>query len=94
MSQQFKDFIVVVTGASTGLGRALAVEVASQGATAVIVNYAHNAADAEQTALLVRAQGAEAVECRAMLRWMPIVGPSLRPLRPMGGSTRSLTMRA
>ena len=61
MSQQFKDFIVVVTGASTGLGRALAVEVASQGAAAVIVNYARNAADAEETARLVRAQGADAV---------------------------------
>ena len=31
----YQDFVVVVTGASTGLGRAVAVEVASRGAKAV-----------------------------------------------------------
>ncbi|PZQ57300.1 MAG: oxidoreductase, partial [Phenylobacterium zucineum] len=35
----YEDFVVVVTGASTGLGRAIAVEVARQGARAVVVNY-------------------------------------------------------
>ncbi|HEX7760893.1 MAG TPA: SDR family NAD(P)-dependent oxidoreductase [Caulobacteraceae bacterium] len=62
-----KDFdgaVVIVTGASTGLGRAVAVEVASRGAKAVIVNYASSAAEAEETAALVRAQGAEAVICQ------------------------------
>lgn len=57
----FKDFVVVVTGASTGLGRAIAVEVASRGAKAVVVNYASSAAQAEETARLVKAHGAEAV---------------------------------
>ncbi|MDZ4371803.1 MAG: SDR family NAD(P)-dependent oxidoreductase [Phenylobacterium sp.] len=57
----FQDFVVVITGASTGLGRALAVEVASRGAKAVVVNYARNLADAEETANQVRAHGAEAV---------------------------------
>ena len=61
MRGDFSGKIVVITGASTGLGRAIAVETASRGAAAVVVNYAHSAAEAEETAGLVRAQGAEAV---------------------------------
>ena len=57
----FADFVVVVTGASTGLGRAIAVEVASRGAKAVIVNYASSEKEAHETAALVRQEGAEAV---------------------------------
>ncbi|HKP78210.1 MAG TPA: SDR family NAD(P)-dependent oxidoreductase [Phenylobacterium sp.] len=57
----YQDFVVVVTGASTGLGRAVAAEVASQGAKVVIINYARNAQDAEETARQCRAQGAEAI---------------------------------
>ncbi len=58
---QYAEFVVVVTGSSTGLGRAIAVEVSRQGARAVVINYASNADDAEETARLVRAEGAEAV---------------------------------
>jgi len=65
MSGDFTGKIVVITGASTGLGRAIAVEVATRGAQAVVVNYAHSAAEAEETAALVRAQGAEAVVIQA-----------------------------
>lgn len=57
----FDDFVVVVTGASTGLGRAICVEVASRGAKAVIVNYARSEAEAHETAGMVREHGAEAV---------------------------------
>jgi NAD(P)-dependent dehydrogenase (short-subunit alcohol dehydrogenase family) len=53
--------IVLVTGASTGLGRAVAVETARRGARAVIVNYASSQGEAELTAEQVRAHGAEAV---------------------------------
>lgn len=53
--------VVVVTGASTGLGRAIAVGAAQQGARAVVINYASSAAAAEETAALVRTAGAEAV---------------------------------
>ena len=59
--QDFKDYVVVITGGSTGLGRAIAVEVATRGAKAVIINYASNATDAAETARMVEAQGAEAV---------------------------------
>lgn len=61
MSGQYQDFIVVVTGASTGLGRAVALEVAAQGAKAVVINYAHNREDAEETARQAGALGAETV---------------------------------
>ncbi|MGH6780917.1 MAG: SDR family NAD(P)-dependent oxidoreductase, partial [Phenylobacterium sp.] len=57
----FEGFIVVVTGASTGLGRAIAVETASRGAQAVVINYARSADEAQETARLVEAHGATAV---------------------------------
>jgi len=57
----FEDFVVVVTGASTGLGRAIAVETARQGAKVVVVNFARSSAEAEETARLVEAEGAKAV---------------------------------
>jgi NAD(P)-dependent dehydrogenase (short-subunit alcohol dehydrogenase family) len=57
----FENFVVVVTGASTGLGRALAVETARRGASDVVINYARSAEEAEVTAGLVRAEGARAL---------------------------------
>jgi 3-oxoacyl-[acyl-carrier protein] reductase len=57
----FEGFVVLVTGASTGLGRAIAVEVADRGAQAVIINYARSAEEAQETARLVEAKGAAAV---------------------------------
>ena len=59
--KDMEDFIVVVTGASTGLGRSIAVECAERGARAVVINYARSAAEAEQTGKLVEAAGAKAV---------------------------------
>ena len=61
MAGDFDGRIVLVTGASTGLGRAIAVETAGRGARAVIINYASSQAEAEETADLVRGCGAEAV---------------------------------
>ncbi len=57
----FKDKVVVVTGGSTGLGRAIAVETAEQGALAVVVNYASSEAEAKETARLCEAQGSQSV---------------------------------
>jgi 3-oxoacyl-[acyl-carrier protein] reductase len=59
--RDFENKVVVVTGASTGLGAALAVGAATRGAKAVIINYARSQAEAEATAEAVRAAGAEAV---------------------------------
>lgn len=59
--QDFADFVVVVTGASTGLGRAIAVETASRGAAAVIINYARSVEEAQETGRQVESHGAKAV---------------------------------
>jgi NAD(P)-dependent dehydrogenase (short-subunit alcohol dehydrogenase family) len=59
--KDFKDYVVLVTGASTGLGRAIAVETAERGARAIIINYAHSAEEAKETARLVESHGAQAV---------------------------------
>jgi NAD(P)-dependent dehydrogenase (short-subunit alcohol dehydrogenase family) len=59
--RDFDGKIVLVTGASTGLGAALAVGAATRGAKAVIVNFSKSRAEAEATAAAVRAAGAEAV---------------------------------
>lgn len=59
--KDFEDFVVVVTGASTGLGRAIAVETSSRGAAAVVINYARSVEEAQETARQVEAHGAKAV---------------------------------
>jgi NAD(P)-dependent dehydrogenase (short-subunit alcohol dehydrogenase family) len=61
MAGDMEDFVVVVTGASTGLGRSIAVQSAERGAKVVVVNYASNATEAEETARRVEAAGAKAV---------------------------------
>ena len=50
MSGDVAGKIVVITGASTGLGRAIAVETAGRGAEAVVINYARSADEAERIA--------------------------------------------
>lgn len=59
--RDFEGKIVLVTGASTGLGAALAVGAATRGAKAVVLNYARSKAEAEATAEAVHAAGAEPV---------------------------------
>jgi len=61
----FKGWTVVVTGASTGLGRAIAVEAAERGAKAVVINYASSQAEAQETGRLVEAEGAQGVLVQA-----------------------------
>jgi 3-oxoacyl-[acyl-carrier protein] reductase len=58
--KDLEGFVAVVTGASTGLGRAIAECAAERGASAVVINYASNLADAEETARRVEAAGAKA----------------------------------
>jgi len=65
MSRDFDGNVIVVTGGSTGLGRAIAVEVAKRGAKTVVINYSRNVAEAEETADLVRGQGAEPILVQA-----------------------------
>jgi 3-oxoacyl-[acyl-carrier protein] reductase len=61
MAGQFEGMVVVVTGASTGLGRAIAVQTAEAGAEVVVINYARSAEEAQETARQVEAHGARAV---------------------------------
>jgi 3-oxoacyl-[acyl-carrier protein] reductase len=61
MNNLYEDAVVVITGASTGLGRAIATGAGRAGARAIIINYASNAADAALTAQQVSDAGAEAV---------------------------------
>jgi NAD(P)-dependent dehydrogenase (short-subunit alcohol dehydrogenase family) len=56
---------VLVTGASTGLGRAIAVETAREAATAVIINYSGAREAAEETAHQVEQAGAKAIVVQA-----------------------------
>ena len=54
----------VVTGASRGIGRAIALELASQGAK-VVVNYSGNLQKAEQVVEEIKANGGEAIAVQA-----------------------------
>jgi enoyl-[acyl-carrier protein] reductase III len=58
---------VIVTGSSRGIGRAIAVRLAREGGR-VVINYLQNEAAAEETAGLVRAQGAEAIVVQGNVR--------------------------
>jgi 3-oxoacyl-[acyl-carrier protein] reductase len=64
MTGAFDGAVVLVTGSSTGLGRAIAVGAAQAGAKAIGINYASSAGEAAETADLVRAAGAEPVLAR------------------------------
>ncbi|WP_206504565.1 SDR family oxidoreductase [Streptomyces chrestomyceticus] len=56
--------VAVVTGGSRGIGRAVCLRLAQDG-LAVVVNYAHDAAAAEETAAAVGAAGGRAIAVRA-----------------------------
>ncbi len=57
----------IVTGASRGIGRAIALELARQGAR-VVVNFASNAAAAEEVVAAIAAMGGEALAVGADVR--------------------------
>ncbi len=75
--KDFDGWVVVVTGASTGLGRAIAIETAERGAATVIINFATSETEAEETARRVDGHGAKAIlaqgdvaldaDCRAIV---------------------------
>ncbi len=62
---KLRGSIVLVTGSSRGIGRAIALEAARRGARGVAVNYVSRRDAAEETARLIRSLGAEAIVVRA-----------------------------
>jgi 3-oxoacyl-[acyl-carrier protein] reductase len=63
MTRPLESQVALVTGASRGIGRAVAVHLGAAGAT-VLVNYLANEAAAEETVELVRASGGSANAAR------------------------------
>lgn len=62
--QPFKGKTALVTGSSRGIGKAIAQELAQQGAD-IIINYVHNQQPAEETADAIRAMSRKALVVRA-----------------------------
>ncbi|MGD2163569.1 MAG: 3-oxoacyl-[acyl-carrier-protein] reductase [Anaerolineales bacterium] len=61
---EFKDKVAIVTGASRGIGRAIAVELGSLGAN-VVVNYNTSAEAAEEVVKQIKAHGSDAIAVQA-----------------------------
>jgi NAD(P)-dependent dehydrogenase (short-subunit alcohol dehydrogenase family) len=57
--QDFQGKVLVVTGSATGLGAAIAIGAAKRGARAIVLNCTRSLKEAEATAALVLAAGAE-----------------------------------
>lgn len=63
-AQRLTDQVAVVTGASRGIGRAIALALAAEGAK-VVVNYARSAEAAEAVVAEIQGMGAEALALQA-----------------------------
>jgi len=70
MSETLKGKIALVTGASRGIGRAIAERLAAEGA-AVVVNYASHAAEARKVASAIESAGGKAFAIQADVARVP-----------------------
>ena len=61
---KLKDRVAVVTGAGTGMGRAIAERFAAEGAK-VVVNYRASETEAEETVAAIHQAGGEAIAWKA-----------------------------
>ncbi|WP_431807318.1 3-oxoacyl-[acyl-carrier-protein] reductase [Lysinibacillus sphaericus] len=62
--RKLEDKVAVVTGASRGIGRAIALKLADEGAK-VVVNYSGSQAKAEEVVATIQANGGEAIAVQA-----------------------------
>lgn len=61
---RLKDKVAIVTGGARGIGRAIALAMAREGAK-VVVNYASNTKAADETVDMIKAAGGTAIACKA-----------------------------
>jgi glucose 1-dehydrogenase len=61
---QFDGKVAIVTGSDSGIGRAIAIQFASQGAT-VVVNYAHNKEKAQEVLQAIQQKQGKAIVIQA-----------------------------
>lgn len=64
MAEEFLTRTALVTGGSRGIGRAVCIALAKQGCN-VVVNYCHGEAAAQETVILCKAEGVNAVAVQA-----------------------------
>ncbi|MEA5581346.1 3-oxoacyl-[acyl-carrier-protein] reductase [Nodularia harveyana UHCC-0300] len=62
--QNLREKVAVITGASRGIGRAIALELATQGAT-IVVNYANSSGAAESVVAEITTAGGQAIALQA-----------------------------
>ena len=87
------DKTAVVTGGSRGIGRAIAVSLAAEGAK-VAVKYAGNAAAAEETLSLIKEQGGEAVAMQCDVADDAAVSDMINAVKEQFGSVDILVNNA
>ena len=84
MSKKLAERVVIVTGAAQGMGRAIAIEAARQGAAFVTIADI-NAGQGEEAAAVVRAEGAEARFLQTDLRDSAAIRATIEETVRLGG---------